>query len=408
MRVLFDFLVGVPAFGLLVPSVVYGLECLVGGLPGDSGPRPRDVGPVGSVVVVIPAHDEEAMIAATLEGLRDDLPSGARVLVVADNCTDATARVARQAGVEVIERHDDARRGKGYALAFALSHLEAAPPDVVVVLDADCQVAPGTLATLAAWAVASGRPVQAEYLLTPPPDPTPMARVSALAVLVRNRVRPLGLHRAGLPCQLTGSGMAFPWAVLRAAPPTGAYLVEDLLMGIELAALGHPPLFCPEAAVRSTLPTRDEAAAAQRRRWEHGQLTTMLLRGPSTIARGVAGRRRDLVALGLDLCVPPLALLLGALVLTGMSSVVAGLVGGTWWPAVLVALALAYVTAGTALAWLRHGTTVLPPRALVSIPRYVLWKLPSYLAFFRRKGETRWIRTARDAQASTEVIHDGD
>src|SRR5690606_21575389 len=132
------------------------------------------------------------------------------------------------------------RRGKGYAIEFGLNELAQDPPEVVVIVDADCRVEPGSIGLLAARARETGRPIQAEYLILPP-HLAPRTAINALAFLIKNRVRPLGLHRLGLPCQVTGSGMAFPWDVIRRAPAMGSYLVEDMLMGIELARLGSAP-----------------------------------------------------------------------------------------------------------------------------------------------------------------------
>ena len=67
---------------------------------------------------------------------------------MADNCTDATADIARSVGVEVIERIEPDRRGKGFALDFAREHLERAPPQVVIVIDADCATDSESLARL--------------------------------------------------------------------------------------------------------------------------------------------------------------------------------------------------------------------------------------------------------------------
>ena len=191
-----------------------------------------------------------------------------------------------------------------------------------MLVDADCRVSAGGIATIAGRAAATGRPVQAEYLLGAPERPTAKGVISALAVLVRNRVRPRGLHRLGLPCHLTGSGMAFPWRVLRDAPETGSNLVEDLVMGIEMALRRNPPLLCPQASVESELPEADDAAMKQRRRWEHGQLQTLVKYGPRLVLGGLLRARPDLVGLGLDLVVPPLALLIML-----QLAAIAGLVG---------------------------------------------------------------------------------
>jgi cellulose synthase/poly-beta-1,6-N-acetylglucosamine synthase-like glycosyltransferase len=212
------------------------------------------------MAVLVPAHDESLHIGNTVRHLLQQIeghPSEGRdrVIVIADNCGDDTAALARRAGATVIERTDSERRGKGFAIAFGLHHLEQhSPPEVVVLVDADCRVT-GNLATLTRLARETQRPVQAEYLLGAPTRATPMTAMSSLAILVRNRVRPRGLHHLGFPCQLTGSGMAFPWQVLRGAPETGSNLVEDLVMGIEMALAGHPAIFCPAVQIASDLPT---------------------------------------------------------------------------------------------------------------------------------------------------------
>jgi cellulose synthase/poly-beta-1,6-N-acetylglucosamine synthase-like glycosyltransferase len=329
--------------------------------------------------------------------------------VIADNCTDGTAAEARAAGarapagvqVEIIERADRARRGKGFALAFGLRHLDAAPPEVVVIIDADCRLAEGDVATLARLARSSGRPVQAEYVLEAPPHPSPLAAISALAVLLRNRVRPRGLHRLGLPCHLTGSGMAFPWRVLREAPETEANLVEDLVMGLDMALAGAPPLLCPAVQVTSELPAGRAAASTQRRRWEHGQLHTLRTYVPRLLLAGLIRRRPALVGLGLDLLVPPLALLVmlqaavaaGAWLALWLHLLPAGAFG--WAIAGMAAAGLLGTTLAVGVAWARFGRATVPLRFLLFIPFYVAWKIPLYLLLAVRGRQKTWVRTAR-------------
>src|SRR5262249_14964254 len=101
------------------------------------GVRPR-------LAVLVPAHNESRGLLPTLSDIRSQLLPHDRLLVVADNCTDDTADVARAEGAEVIERHDLSRLGKGYALDYGLRHLSFDPPEIVIAIDADCRVEPGT------------------------------------------------------------------------------------------------------------------------------------------------------------------------------------------------------------------------------------------------------------------------
>lgn len=380
---------------LLVPSGVFALECIAGACAREShepklGRRPR-------LCVMVPAHNEAAGITSTLNGLRGQLAPGDRMLVIADNCTDDTAALARNVGATVLERRDVAKRGKGYAISYGLEHLSADPPEVVLVVDADCDVSAGSIEVLARLALSEQRPVQAEYLLEPPRNATALGAVSSLAFLVRNRVRPLGLAMAGFPCHLTGSGMAFPFEQLRNAPALGDHLVEDLVMGLELALSGHPPLFCSAAKVRSRLPEGGRAARAQRTRWEHGQLMTLIKYGPKLLAESIRQRRAELTVLALDLAVPPLALLSLGL---GASLAASGLTAGLGQASLVAVLpplfGLVLVGAGTIVAWARHGRDRVSLGALLLTPLYVAWKVPLYASLVLRGRQRTWVRTERN------------
>lgn len=352
------------------------------------GPRPR-------TTILVPAHNEQAVIVETLKNLQSHLDARTSLLVVADNCEDDTPNLAEGAGARVVRRVDPERRGKGYAIEFGLERLADDPPEIIVIVDADCHIEPGGIDTLARRAHETGRPVQAEYLILPP-KLEPRNAVNAVAFLVKNRIRPLGLWRMGLPCQLTGSGMAFPWHVIRKAPPTGAYLVEDMLMGLDLARLGHPPLFCPEARVRSQLPTKKQAQTGQRRRWEHGHLATLLEQGPKLIAEGVLRRRIDLLALGVDLMVPPLTLLVfgatGVLILNAAGTLTMGLPAG---PTLLCIGIVGGIGGSVLAAWAWQGRELVPLHYALRVPGYVLWKIPLYLAFAARRKQATWEQTER-------------
>ena len=389
---LLTILATVAAAILAIPALIFFVECLASlFLPaGKRVARPSGI----SVVVMVPAHDEEGGIEATIAGVQSQLQPGDRVLVVADNCGDDTAALARAAGAEVIERSDAERRGKGYALAFGVDHLDRNPPDVVIVVDADCHLTLGSIDALVHCAVKTQRPVQADYVLLPT-ERSAISMISALAFVVRNRVRPRGLRRLGQPCHLDGTGMAFPWSVLRAAPNVGANIVEDLVMGVKLALLGHEPTLCLGAGVRSELPSERGVAMQQRRRWEHGHLHTLLQNAPRLIREGIVRRRPGLIAMGVDLIVPPLALLVGLLVLVLGAAGVLVLVGGPTFPAWIAGIALGLVGLGVTVGWARYGRDAVPFRYLLLVPVYVVWKIPLYVSFLFGRRERQWRRTER-------------
>ncbi|HEY9641870.1 MAG TPA: glycosyltransferase family 2 protein [Coleofasciculaceae cyanobacterium] len=389
---------------LFIPIAVLFIECMSTLLPsrGSSRGPSRATGlstassPHPKTAVLVPAHNEAIGIRPILEGLMAQLTACDRLIVIADNCTDATADIARATGATVIERQDAERRGKGYALDYGLRYLATDPPDVVTIVDADCVVQPGSLAKIAEQAIATNRPVQSLYLMERPAQPQPKDAVSALAFLVKNWVRPSGLDRLGFPCLLTGTGMAFPWAVLRDMKLASGNIVEDMQLGLDLAIAGHPPLFCGAARVTGLLPQQGQAAKSQRTRWEHGHLQTLRTQVPPLLRLAIQQNRLDLMALALDLAVPPLSLLVMLwLALATVAFGVAAL-GITGWPMAVVAAEGSLLLTAILVAWVKFGRSELPIQTLLAVPLYVLWKIPLYLAFLVRP-QTKWVRTDRDS-----------
>lgn len=351
------------------------------------------------VAVLIPAHNEAVGIAATLRDVQAQLRAADRLLVIADNCSDDTATVARSAGAEVVERSHATQRGKGYALDFGVRHLGATQaPAIVLIVDADCRLDPGAIDILTQECLRSGRPTQALYEMNAPADAGLRARVSAFAWRVRNRVRPLGWWRVGAPCQLMGTGMAFPWALLRDAPLASGNIVEDVQLGVDLALHGTPPLFVPQARVFSEFPAADDAAAAQRRRWEHGNLSVMLRHGPRLLGAAVARVNFGLAAMAADLMVPPLALLVQLQLALALFGGGALLFGAGALPLAISVSALILLALAIAAAWSQAGRDVIGWTELVwTTPAYALRKLPMYLAFLWKR-ESNWVRAKREGE----------
>jgi cellulose synthase/poly-beta-1,6-N-acetylglucosamine synthase-like glycosyltransferase len=347
------------------------------------------------LAVLMPAHDEAQGIVATLQGLGQALRLQDQILVVADNCSDDTAVLARRAGATVVERFSTDQRGKGYALDYGLQQLSSDPPDVVILMDADCTCQPQTLLHLASYAVATQRPVQANYLIEQPPATSLKGFISAFAIKVKNFVRPLGLQRLGCPCLLTGTGIALPWSAATAVTIASGHIAEDMKWGLDLALAGYPPTFLPTAQVLSRLPSQEAAATVQRTRWEHGHLQIMGEYLPRLLGQAWRQSRLDLLALALELGILPLSLLVmtwGALTLV---TLVFALGTASWLPLGLAAWAGVALFTAVLLAWYRYGRSDLSWRQLVMIPVYILWKVPLYLAFLIRP-EKRWVRTRRD------------
>ncbi len=379
---------------LAAPIATLTLECCAALLgerrraaaaPGD---RPR-------VDVLIPAHNEAAVIAATLLSVRQQMRDGDRLCVVADNCTDRTAELAKHGGALVAERFNEVQRGKGYALEHGLQHLAEGHADIVVVIDADCKLLDGALDRLVEQCAATKRPVQAIYHMWSPPNSPLREIISQIAVLVKNQVRLRGVDRLGGPCLLMGSGMAFPWQLMRSVPIGSGNIVEDMQLAFDLLLAGAPTSLCPEAVVTAPLPNSSRAARSQRTRWEHGHLQTLLHWVPRLLLGGLKQRRPSLWFAAADLAIPPISLLMLGWLALFMFCLGYGALRGAWAPtqwALLQGCAL-----GTSIVWVvaKFGQAGDLRALFIALPGYALGKLPIYFKFMVSPQRT-WLRTERD------------
>jgi cellulose synthase/poly-beta-1,6-N-acetylglucosamine synthase-like glycosyltransferase len=388
-------LIGGFALLLLIPVCVLFTEVTLAVT--DRRDRASDLGERRRLAVLIPAHNEAAIIADTLQAVRSQLEQTDRLVVVADNCSDNTASVATAEGAEAVERKDLERRGKGFALDFGVNFLTADPPDIVIIVDADCIVAPGCIDRLARVCGASSRPTQGLYLMHARPGTGKKMKIAEFAWAVRNQVRPAGLHRIGIPCHLMGSGMAFPWYQIRAAELATGHIVEDLKLGLDLARIGAPPLYCPDALITSEMAESTAGIEAQRTRWEHGHIATIVSEAPRLIRDAVSQRSATLLALALDVTVPPLALLTLLVGIVWSASCAAFLFTRARLPLQVASLEALLLVLSILLAWARYGRNIITFRELSMAVVYALWKLPIYVNFVIRR-QTAWIRSKRGGE----------
>jgi 1,2-diacylglycerol 3-beta-glucosyltransferase len=351
--------------------------------------------------VVVPAHDEEADIARTVESLRAiDYPRDLfRVMVVADNCSDRTAANAAAAGAHVIVRDEPDRRGKGYALACAIrASLAEAVADAVVVVDADTVVSSNLLSAFAARFEAGAAAVQADYGVRNPRS-SRRTRLMTIALAAFHGVRSLARERLNLSCGLRGNGMGFAQSVLRAQPYNAFSIVEDLEYGLQLGAAGFRVQYVHEAKILGQMVVTEQASRSQRHRWESGRRTLARQHGLRLLAESL--RRRDAVLfdLALDLLVPPVGELVAFTAVGGGLCAVLVLLGAVhggvapWiWGASSAGLLL-YVLRG----WALSGIGLQGLLDLLWAPIYIVWKLTLRLTH-RGQRPSEWVRTTREVR----------
>ncbi len=283
--------------GALLALVGWNLATSVAGWP---EPRPA---PAGSrnrrFRVVIPAHDEAAVIGRLLADLTiQDYPADlVEVVVIADRCTDRTAEIAQAAGATVAERQDGPE-GKGAAIAWHLGQRALPPETALVVVDADNRVPAEFLARLADEVDAGSEALQV-YLDVTNPDESLLATASALTYWAGNRMVQQARRRLGWPADLGGTGMCLTPGALDAAGGFTADLTEDADLGVRLALAGYPVAWVHGVRIRDEKPATVGVAMRQRARWMAGKRAVARRRVPELLRRTVA--RGDPASLDLAL-----------------------------------------------------------------------------------------------------------
>ncbi len=358
-------------------------------------------------VVVVPAHDEQTNIARTLESLgrlrypRDRVA----IVVIADNCTDDTAAIARSYGVRVIERFDDHNRGKGFALNTAFTQLLAEPDhDAFVVIDADSIVAPGILEHAAHHLQRGDRAIQINYRIRNP-EASWRTRLLDVAFTCKHRIRGRGHAAIGGTVGLCGNGMVFSRRLLDEIPYTAYSVVEDIEYGMMLAASGTAVHPCDATWVAGDMPTTASESTSQRLRWELGKSIVKRTYGWPALRRAIVGRDWVQADAALDVVMPPIATIATML---GATTVVTALAGGHL-PGARRVVTLGWIgLIGHLIAGIAGSTSswrAIP--ALVRAPWFILWKVSLRCSRAWREQSSNgptWSRSSRSTSAGSDQI----
>ncbi len=356
-------------------------------------PSHRDIEPRRRFAILVPAHDEEQVIGRLLDSLgRLDYPRELfDVHVVADNCDDRTAQIARDHDAQVHERRSSpSDRGKGQALRWLLDRLSDQPYDAYVVFDADSVVSPGFLRVVDARLEEGWTAVQGYYGVLNPDDSW-VAGLRSLAFSLLQFTRRRGLAALGASAGLAGNGMAFARELRQVREWNAFGLTEDLELHLKLVERGIKVAFAPEAVVLAEMPTSLAQAKSQNVRWERGRLGLARAYGPRLLAAGLARRDRARLVAAIDVMVPPQSILvLLALAMLAASFALGSSVAVALAGAVLVGQ-VAYTVGGLARARvpLRRWSV------LAWAPAYALWKAWVYLRALSAGRALAWVRTAR-------------
>jgi GT2 family glycosyltransferase len=356
------------------------------------------------MAVVVPAHNEQEMIARTVQSLRaavsatpalpaaDGEPAAEiPVFVVAHNCSDATATAAAAAGARVLELKNPRLLGKGAALRCGFEAAYAAGANAFLVADADSVASPNLIAATRAALEAGAQATQCRYELEPVTGPfRPLARLRVMAFRGINVLRARGRANLGFSAGLFGNGFAVTAETLERVPFSADSIVEDIEYHIRLVAAGMRVRWVEEAFVHAPLSAPGSAQAAQEARWEGGRFH-VATRTTGLLLTAVLNGNWRAVEMLAEVWSLPLSRGIMALLLT--------LVLPLHWLHVFAlacaAIAAAYVFASALLGsepWLDLA-------AMIAAPAHIVWKAaitPLVLRQTRKRAE--WARTRREAR----------
>jgi cellulose synthase/poly-beta-1,6-N-acetylglucosamine synthase-like glycosyltransferase len=348
----------------------------------------------GKFAFVIPAHNEEVVIARTIQSIRRLKDDNFSISVIADNCSDQTGQVASSNGAYVLERQDDRHKSKGHALAWAIPRviseclaLTGEVPLAIVVLDADATISPDSALYARSRFAHGANILQSAYRLER--GHTSRSRVISVAFSAINIVRGYARSAMGVSDTFKGNGMWIESSILHSHPWTAYSLAEDLEFGLHLRKAGLSIDFFPESIVTGLPGESDQASSNQRARWEGGRLALVLRELPIALKNVLARPSLNRLDLVMELATPPLTYY-G--VILGLAWLLAYAIGG---PVIIPTVGILCITFHFLVAMPLGGHSIGTLIDLAGIPFYLLWKIILLPRIWHDRNSKIWIRTDR-------------
>lgn len=340
------------------------------------------------IAVIIPAHNEEKNIERCIKSIKESEKGihSVEVIVVADNCSDNTAKIAVKAGAKAIERFNEVKRGKGAALDYAFNLLKDEKNDAYIIIDADTVVDKNFIEVMGDQFSIGEEALQCKYLVLNKKE-SQKTRFMNLALLSMNVFRPNGREKYRFSVGIMGNGFGLSKKLIDEVPYSANSITEDLEYHLKLIESGKRVKFVKSTGVLADFPLSKEGNETQRARWEGGRFLLQRQFGPKLADKIFKGKTK-LIEPFLELMTLPLSyeviVLLLLLVIPVKVSQIYGIVGLF---IIFIHLLMAVIIYGDKEDF----------AALINVPKYILWKiikLPMIIA--TSKGNAGWVRTKRD------------
>lgn len=251
--------------------------------------------PKKTFAVIVAAHNEEQVIGQLVDNLHQlDYPKDMYdIYVVADNCNDNTAKVAKRSGAIVCERTNPTERGKGFAMEWMFAKLFTLDRkyDAVAVFDADNLVHPRFLLEMNNRLCKGDKLVQG-YLDAKNPNDTWVSGTFAIAFWVTNHMWHLAKTNIGLSSVLGGTGMCISTDILKEFGWGATCLTEDMEFTMKVLSKGIRTTWAHDAIVYDEKPLTFMQSWNQRKRWAQGHFDIASRYIPTMLKEGI--KQRDI------------------------------------------------------------------------------------------------------------------
>lgn len=229
--------------------------------------------PTKKFAMIVAAHNEEVVIGKLIESmLNQNYPRELfDIFVIADNCTDNTAKIARKYGVYVYERFNKEQRGKGYALEWMFDKIFKMKKkyDAVAIFDADNLVSKNWCKEINSKMLEGYKVVQG-YIDSKNPNDSWISASYSIAFWTQNRMYQLARANIGLSNQIGGTGFAIDVDILKEFGWGATCLTEDLEFSCKLILNGEKVGWAHDAIIYDEKPLTLKQSWVQRRRWMQG------------------------------------------------------------------------------------------------------------------------------------------
>jgi cellulose synthase/poly-beta-1,6-N-acetylglucosamine synthase-like glycosyltransferase len=346
------------------------------------------------LLVLVPAHNEEILVAACVRSLcSQNYPASLlTVTVIADNCTDSTAAIARAGGAQCLERTDIERRGKPAAIKWALDQIDYLRYEAVVIVDADTIVDSDFAAQIASTPRLREKAVQAYHGVCNPGD-SALTRMGAVFSAARYQFEFPLKSAAGLNVPLMGNGMCIGTEVLAERGWTAFSICEDWELYAQLTERGVTIEGRPAARLFSQEARTLSQSSSQRRRWAAGKLTVARnLAKPLLRSKKISLHQKLDVIAELSAIGPAVHL---AVVTTLVIALLLLPIPGAGWIALGLLVSLTRLVVYTTAAIWIDPKPAQALRAFAFLPFYAGWRLWLQFSALRMLGNQPWVRTER-------------